>query len=236
MRIDQIKTFTDGLDGWLTEKEGRLLFELARRCAGRGVIVEIGSWKGKSTIWLGSGAKAGTGARVFAIDPHTGSSEHQKALGPVWTFDAFVQNLKTAGVDDIVEPVIKTSKEAAQVFDHPIELIFIDGGHEYESVKSDYELWFPKVIDGGIMAFHDTTNFNGPKKLVDQEIFTSRHFRNVRFVHSITFAQKVGKNTLSDRLKNRYTLLLKTTYQSPIKLWIPEAIRNFGKKLTRLGQ
>src|SRR5204862_2126445 len=57
-----------GIGGWLTPKEGRLLYELARGCTGRGVIVEIGSWKGKSTIWLASGSRRGPGVFVYAID------------------------------------------------------------------------------------------------------------------------------------------------------------------------
>ena len=79
--IDEIKSLTAGIEGWLTDDEGELLFKLARACAGRGGIVEIGSWKGKSTIWLGRGSMAGNRAKVWAIDPHTGSDEHHQAFG-----------------------------------------------------------------------------------------------------------------------------------------------------------
>ncbi|MBW8005269.1 MAG: class I SAM-dependent methyltransferase, partial [candidate division NC10 bacterium] len=153
--MDEIKNLVDEVHGWLTHSEGQLLFRLAKACTGRGVIVEIGSWKGKSTIWLAKGSRSGNKVKIHAIDPHTGSPEEAKSYGKVLTFEEFTANVKNAGVDDTVIPIIKTSSEAAQEFREPIELIFIDGDHQYDMVKLDFELWFPKVIDGGIMAFHD---------------------------------------------------------------------------------
>src|SRR5687768_10612282 len=63
------------VEGWLARGEGKLLYRLSKQCTGRGVIVEIGSWKGKSTTWLGLGSCAGKGVQVHAIDPHTGSTQ-----------------------------------------------------------------------------------------------------------------------------------------------------------------
>ncbi len=163
MNIEEVKKFTNKVEGWLTDKEGETLYNLAKNCKGNGVIVEIGSWKGKSTIWIASGSKSGNKVKVYAIDPHTGSSEHQKEGEKIYTFEEFKKNIKNAKVDDIVVPLVKTSEDAAKNFDEPIELIFIDGAHEYESVKLDFDLWFPKVINGGIMAFHDTLGYwEGP--------------------------------------------------------------------------
>lgn len=209
MRIDEIKNLADKLDGWLTDREGELLYNLAKNCTGEGVIVEIGSWKGKSTIWLAKGSKRGNNVKIYAIDPHTGASEHKERYGEVWTFDEFKENIKNTNVDDIVIPIVKTSAEAAKKFDEPVELIFIDGAHEYELVKLDFELWFPKVIDGGIMAFHDTRRRRGPAKVVEELVYKSKNFKNVRFVDTITFAEKVKQNSIKDRLSNRYGLLLK---------------------------
>jgi MMP 1-O-methyltransferase len=191
------------LDGWLNPKEGRLLFRLARNCKGRGAIVEIGSWKGKSTICLAHGSTAGSHAKIHAIDPHTGSPEHAEHFGQVWTFEEFKQNIANAGVQHLVVPHVDFSTAVARVFDEPVEFIFVDGLHEYEGVRDDFEAWFPKVLDGGTMAFHDSTCWPGVFKVVGDRVFKSRHFRKVRFVRSIVYGQKVGQNTFRERCGNR---------------------------------
>lgn len=231
MNIDEIKKLTEKIDGWLSDREGELLYNLAKNCKGKGVIVEIGSWKGKSTVWLAKGSKAGNKVKIYAIDPHTGSSEHKKQYGKIWTFEEFKKNIKNAKVDDIVVPIVKTSEEAAKNFNKPVELIFIDGAHEYDLVKLDFKLWFPKVIDGGIIAFHDTILWKGPKKVVEKFVYKSKKFRNVRFVDSITFGEKVERNSLKDRIKNRYMLLLKNLYEFALKLHLPRPIKSIGKKI-----
>jgi predicted O-methyltransferase YrrM len=210
MEIDEIKKSVRKVQGWLTDKEGELLYNFAKNCTGKGVIVEIGSWKGKSTIWLGKGSKSGNKVKVYAIDPHVGSSEHRRIHGNIWTFEEFAKNIKNAEVDDIIVPIVKTSKEASKDFHKPVELIFIDGAHEYELVKLDFKLWFPKVIEGGIMAFHDSVwgDYLGPKKVVEAFMYKSENFRNVGFLDSITFGEKVRQNSIKDKLRNRYVLVL----------------------------
>ena len=71
-----LKELIQHIDGWLTDEEAKLLYKLAKNC--KGVIVEIGSWKGKSTICMAKGSKAGNNVKIYAIDPHVGSSEHKK--------------------------------------------------------------------------------------------------------------------------------------------------------------
>ena len=128
--IDAIKRLVDTVPGWLRDEEGKLLYVLARNCVGRGVIVEIGSFKGKSTIWLGRGSKAGKRVSVYAIDPHDGSGELKEMYGAVWSFDDFTVNIAAANVDEIVVPLVQTSEQAARSFEKPVELVFIDGDHE----------------------------------------------------------------------------------------------------------
>lgn len=232
----EIKTVIDNIEGWLTYPEGKLLYALAKKCTGKGAIVEIGSWKGKSTICLGKGSKAGSSAKIYAIDPHIGSQEHQEKHGKVWTFEEFKNNIKAAGVEDAIKPIVKTSEDAAKDFNEPVELLFIDGAHEYEPVKLDYELWAPKVIEGGIIAFHDTIKWPGPAKVVKDNLFLSKNFRNVRVVDAITYGQKVSKNSPKDRLMNRHRLLLKTIYERADKLKLPRPVKRAGKKLMGLLQ
>lgn len=210
MEVDEARAVVCGVDGWLTDREGELLYHLARKCTGRGTIVEIGSWKGRSTIWLAAGSKAGSHAKVYAVDPHTGSSELISRYGPIWTFEEFKSNIRRAKVDDVVVPLVTTSAQAARDFRGPVELIFVDGAHEYELVRLDFELWFPQVIDGGIMAFHDSTGrWLGPTRVVEERVYKSRAFRNVRVVDRITVAEKVAINSVAERFRNYSALLLK---------------------------
>lgn len=231
--MNSIKSIVSNVDGWLTDEEGELLFNLAKQCTGKGVIVEIGSWKGKSTIWLGKGSVAGNHIDIFAIDPHTGSSEHHEMFGNVWTFREFQDNVKNAGLSDIINPIVKTSQEAAGLFNEPVELIFIDGAHEYELVKQDYQTWFPKIINGGTIALHDTLSWEGPTKVVEEFILQSTHFNQVRIVDSITVAQKVQANTWIDRIQGKYifsyALFLIKVASLIGKLKLPSVIRIFLK-------
>ncbi|WKZ17917.1 MAG: class I SAM-dependent methyltransferase [Candidatus Jettenia sp. CY-1] len=233
MEIHEIKKIVDNVDGWLTDKEGELLYTLAKNCTSENVIVEIGSWKGKSTIWLGMGSKRGNKLKIYAIDPHKG---HKHRPDKIETFEEFQRNIKKAKIDDIITPIVKTSEEAAKNFDEPITLIFIDGNHEYDHVKLDVELWFPKVTEGGILAFHDTASGNrwtGPKKVVKELVYKSKKLRNVRFVNSITIVEKVKQTSLKDRIMNRYTFLLKDLYEYTNKLNLPKPLRVIGKMLIR---
>jgi len=222
---------TCNVEGWLTDKEGQLLYDLASKCRGKGVIVEIGSWKGKSTIWLGRGSKRGLGTKVYAVDPHIGFPDVEESYGKIWTFDEFKLNVTTAAVGDVIVPIVKTSEEAARRFDQPVELIFIDGVHQYDYVKQDFNLWFPKVVQGGIMAFHDTTGGLGAKKVVEELVYKSRSFRNIGLADSITFAEKVERNSMWDRIRNRYVLTLKHIYEFGSKVHAPRLVRKAGKRL-----
>ena len=201
--MQTIEDILTSVDGWLHPKEAQLLYRLASQCKARGAIVEIGSWKGKSTICLARGSIAGHKTKIHAIDPHTGSPEHSREFGVVWTFDEFRRNIENAGVNEMVTPIVDYSDAAAKKFNEPVELIFIDGLHEYEGVKIDFDGWFPKVVDHGVMAFHDSTCWPGVLKCVSEELFKSRRFRKVRFTRSIVYGEKVAQNTFFERMENR---------------------------------
>jgi len=223
-------------EGYLSLPEGRLLYNLARKCKGKGAIVEIGSWKGRSTIWIAYGSRDGKGAKVVAIDPHTSSPGMPQGN----SFDEFKSNLKNAGVEAMVKPVVKTSEAAAASFNEPVEFVFIDGDHSYKFAKQDFELWFPKVMNHGIMAFHDTMLVDGPKKVVGDKVFGSKNFRNIGFADSITFAEKVEQNTFPERLHNSQVFLLKQVFSAVskfnIRFGLPKPIKAIGKKLVKLLQ
>ncbi|MFL6030206.1 MAG: class I SAM-dependent methyltransferase [Gaiellaceae bacterium] len=198
----RVKPLIADVPGWLTDEEGEALYELARACRGDGVIVEIGSWKGKSTVCLGLGSQDGARVPVYAVDPHAD-----------YRFGDFKTNVERAGIADLVRPIASLSQTAADGFDESIELLFVDGSHEYDLVLEDFEKWVPKVVDGGWVAFHDTTWTDGPRKVVGQAIYRSRRFKDARFVvGSTTVARKVITNSTLDRVHNRYVLGVKTAF------------------------
>ena len=227
-----VKPLIAEVPGWLTDEEGEALYDLARACTGRGVIVEIGSWKGKSTICLGRGSLAGAGVPIYAIDPHAD-----------YRFGDFKANLDRAGITDLVRPIASLSQPAADDFDQPIELLFVDGSHEYDLVLEDFEKWVPKVVEAGWVAFHDTTWTSGPRKVVGRAIYRSNRFKDARFVvGSTTVARKVEQNSLADRTRNRYVLGVKTTFwlgSSAIKKQrklLPKPVERLGRKLLKVIQ
>lgn len=230
---EEVQEVMQTVEGWITEKEGELLYRLAQQCSGKGVIVEIGSWKGRSTLCLAKGSRKGNNVSVYAVDTHT----ENIIGGSVITFDDFQHNIQRSGMDNIVVPIIKTSTDAAREFQQPVELLFIDGAHEYEAVKADVEWWGAKLVDGGILAIHDTiawSQWEGPRTFVDTHIFPSHNFKKVSFLDSITFAQKVAQNSFSDRLRNRYTLQIKKLYEFAYYLDVPYPLRKIGEKALSL--
>lgn len=203
---------TRGIEGWLTKNEGAFLYGNAKKVKSGEVIVEIGSWKGRSTVCLASGSRDGNQVRVFAIDPHTGSSEHQKPFGKVDTFGEFKQNLEKAGIVGYVETIQDTSEKAAEYLNRPVGLIFIDGAHEYRFVKKDFKIWFPKVINGGIIAFHDTWQWLGPSLVTTFLLLTSSQIRRPRLFDTITCFEKIERNSFFDRMGNILFVFLRLFY------------------------
>ena len=183
------------VEGWLSDAQGRALFRAAAETDGRGAIVEIGSWKGRSTTWLASGARLG-GHRVYAIDPHCRSREYPSAE----TLDEFLGNLARNGLADIVEPLVMTSEAAAAHIEGPVELLFIDGDHSYEAVRRDAELWLPRLIEGGTVMFHDvaTAAYSGPRRIVREMVCRSPWFHGISRVGSMVVAHRTrGRGPLA---------------------------------------
>ena len=223
--IKRLRELIADIPGWLTDEEGEALYDLAKRCTGSGVIVEIGSWKGKSTTCLGLGSRAGKNVRIFAIDPHAD-----------YRFGEFKENIERAGIADLVTPIQSLSQPAADDFHEPIELIFIDGSHEYEDVLEDFDKWVPKVVEGGIVAVHDTTLWEGPKRVVEDRIYHGTQFKDVRFVFgSTTVGTKVRENTAGDRLRARYSLTLKRGFEVGYRArkLVPDPVTRAGRRVLR---
>jgi hypothetical protein len=147
-----------GVEGWLGIDEAWALYEITTSLISSEAltVVEIGSWKGRSTIALALGIRARGSGKVYAIDPHTGGREIVDLLGPVNSYSEFISNLNSAGVRDLVVPLVTTSHEARMTFpDHGVNLLFVDGSHEYQYVLEDVQDWRAALKDGAMVAFND---------------------------------------------------------------------------------
>jgi predicted O-methyltransferase YrrM len=152
--------------GFLDEEEGLRLHALAREHAQLGPILEIGSYCGKSSVYLGSGARA-AGGTLICVDHHRGNEEQQPGeeyhdpdlldpvAGALETLPALRRTLRAADLESTAILVVAPSRIAARFWRVPLGLVFIDGGHSSEAAHGDYESWAPLVVRGGILAIHD---------------------------------------------------------------------------------
>jgi predicted O-methyltransferase YrrM len=188
------------VEGWLSDAQGRALYAAAAAATNRGAIVEIGSWKGRSTVWLAHGARL-AGSRVHAVDPHVNSREDPRAA----TLEEFKANLRRAGVEDVVEPMVMTSVEAAAALAGPVELLFVDGDHSLAGASRDAATWLPRVIRGGVVMFHDvaTSGYSGPRRVFQRQICRSARFHRIRKVGSMAIAERTGRRSWPEALRAR---------------------------------
>ena len=152
--------------GFMPEDEGRFLFEQAARVGRQGPLLEVGSYCGKSAIYLGAAARL-TGSTVFTVDHHRGSEENQagwehhdpslvdEELGLMDTLPVFRRTIAHAGLEDVVVAVVGRSATVAGHWRTPLALLFIDGGHGEEPAHTDYESWVPWVAEDGLLLIHD---------------------------------------------------------------------------------
>jgi len=178
------------IEGWLKEEEIIELYRLAKLCTGGGVIVEIGAWRSRSTFCLAKGSEEGKGVKVYSINHHKGSTLDIEKREGVFTYEEFIDNIRTARVHKMVVLIVMTSRLANQHWNAPIELLFIDGEHMYEDVNLDYRLWEPYILRNKTIIFHDNW-MDGPKRVISENLFGSERFRNIRTVGNMTIANKV---------------------------------------------
>lgn len=156
----------DSVKGFLAAEEGEALHRAALASAHLGPCLEIGSFCGKSTVYLGTACQV-RGSVLFAVDHHRGSEEHQPGEdyhdpelydaqdGAMDSFRAFRRTLASAGLENTVVPLVAPSALAARAWTTPLGMVFIDGGHSRAAALTDYRAWAPHVAPGGLLAIHD---------------------------------------------------------------------------------
>ena len=152
--------------GFMPEDEGLFLHAQALEVGGHDPLLEVGSYCGKSAVYLGAAARR-TGATVFTVDHHRGSEENQAGwehhdtalVDPrtdrMDTLPVFRRTIEEAGLEDEGVAVVGRSATVARHWRTPLALLFIDGGHGEEPADTDYESWAPWVGHGGLLLIHD---------------------------------------------------------------------------------
>ncbi|HEX3669656.1 MAG TPA: class I SAM-dependent methyltransferase [Acidimicrobiia bacterium] len=158
--------------GFMPDDEGIALNTAGRDAGAVGPLLEVGSYCGKSAVYLGAAARA-AGTVLFSVDHHRGSEENQAgwehhdpelvdpATGRMDTLPFFRRTIERAGLDDAVVAVVGDSPAIATHWRTPLGLVFVDGGHALDVVLADYEAWSPHVAAGGVLVFHDV--FEDPR-------------------------------------------------------------------------
>lgn len=161
--------------GFMPPDEGDALYAAA--CAVEAVkpgqvFVEVGSYCGRSTVWLGAAARY-KNTTLYAVDHHGGSEENQPgwewhdtslvdpATGRLNTLPHFENTINRAGLQDVVCTMVGDSPQIAASWSKPIFFLFIDGGHGAQSARADYDGWARHVVSGGVLAIHDV--FTNPQ-------------------------------------------------------------------------
>jgi len=180
----------DELEGLLHVSESAFLYRIAR---GRGTIVEIGSFRGKSCVLMGLGSRvdAGPGASITCIDPHepTHFGNFSEA-----DHEAFLDNIRRHDLTKRVSHMRETSHDARKRWDgRLIDLLWIDGDHTHHGAKTDFQDWSPLLRTGGVIAAHDAfrKRFPGVMRAWKEVIEQSGSFAPTRRVRSIAWTERI---------------------------------------------
>jgi len=148
------------------DDEALRLYDLSLTASRMGPVLEIGSYCGRSAAIIGPACKQNQSI-LFSIDHHTGSEEQQpgeeyfdpdlydEKTSVVNTFPLFRQTLSRAGLEETVVPIVSASKTAGRMWKTPLAMVFIDGGHSFDAVHTDFLTWAPHIIPGGFLVIHD---------------------------------------------------------------------------------
>ncbi len=195
----------NSIKGFLAEDEGEALYDFASEVATLGPCLEIGSYCGKSTLYIGKACRK-THNTLYAVDHHRGSEEHQRgeqyhdpALydaeeACVDSFPTFRRTLALAGLEQTVVPVVAPSAVVVRHWATPLGLVFIDGGHSHETAMHDCCSWAQKLAAGGLLAVHDL--FADPKAggqgpiLAFNKVLDSGCFTYIKQVNSLGILRK----------------------------------------------
>jgi MMP 1-O-methyltransferase len=182
---EQLDSLLSDVEGWLAPREAWELHAAVARHPNPPTVVEVGSWKGRSTIALAAGVRQRGGGRVYAVDPHQGIRRLPE-LGTSW--QDFVSNLRRAGVSEYVEPLRMRSDQALRCFgSRCVDVLFVDGSHVYRDVLADLDGWAPRLAPGATAAFHDWSHYPDVRRALVERVLCESPFRRPVLVDSSLF-------------------------------------------------
>jgi predicted O-methyltransferase YrrM len=231
-----------GVEGWLHIDEARRLYQLIRSWPVGDeplTLVEIGSWKGRSSITMATALQdAGVEGRVWAIDPHKGSVEHVEMWGEVDTYDEFLANIERSGAAPRIEPLRMASHDARPTFgDRSVDLLFIDGSHEYVDVRRDIDDWLSALREPAVVGFNDSSWPGVYRALRERVLSRGTPFRSPELVRSTLFARydPDAPWTAAERDRwRRVSLVLGARRAAhPIVPRLPESVKRAANQITR---
>jgi hypothetical protein len=209
--------------GWLTDAEANALFELARGRAPErdAVVVELGSWQGKSSVLLAAGLFTKHKPRLFCVDPF-GEDENSRYqtefYEPVISTmhlsleEVFRRNIRRCGLTHIVQPIKGYSFDAVRSWQEPIDILFIDASHDYESVHRDLLLWSSFVKLGGIVALHDVSPaWPGPSRVMAEDL-QPPYFGDLEQTDSLLWAVRKSGEPLHEHPQLAVTSIPKSDF------------------------
>jgi predicted O-methyltransferase YrrM len=163
---ERLRAVAEAAKGFMPSDEGLALYEAGLEAGKLGPLLEIGTYCGKSAVYLGAAARE-RDTVLCTIDHHRGSEEMQSGwthhdedvvdpkTGSMDSLPFFRRTIAEAGLEDVVVAIVGDSVTVAKHWTTPLALVFIDGGHSDEPALADYEGWAPKIVPGGLLAIHD---------------------------------------------------------------------------------
>jgi methyltransferase family protein len=230
--LDELLAVVDDIDGWMSIDQAARLYAAAEATRPGDQIVEIGSFRGRSTIVLAGAAP--DGVAIVAIDPHAGNDRGPRQISgfeieAAGDHEVFTANLAAAGLADRVRHVREVSDNAHPAVDGAIAVLYIDGAHRYARARGDVRAWGARVEPGGTMLIHDSFSSVGVTLAIGRELLLGSKFRYI--ARSRTLAEY--RADLGEGLPARSVNALRQIAQLP---WF---IKNLGLKVLlklRLGR
>ncbi|QQS31932.1 MAG: class I SAM-dependent methyltransferase [Acidobacteriota bacterium] len=229
--VDEICLVADTVEGYLHPNEKRFLAIVGAIPTTEGEILEVGAFKGKSTVILARAARLSDGAMVHSVDPMTAPSITDPDLkGALSTLADFRENVRKTGVEDAITLHQMFSQELAPTWDRKLRLLWIDGDHLYAGVRADIEGFMPHLADGAIVAFHDVLHrYDGGIRVFAENILLSPHFGAFGFSGSIGWAQFHADGDTAEFTKQKIKFYRRLARMIPYHVY-PAKLSRFEKE------
>ncbi|WP_123101267.1 class I SAM-dependent methyltransferase [Acidithiobacillus sulfuriphilus] len=196
----EIQASLQQVEATIMQREVPFLALLAAYPASPGRVLEIGAFKGASTIVLSRAARAAGDECIWTVDPFTSPSETDPDLAGGSGYPEFLSNLEKTGEGPFVRVFQGFSRDLAKQWNQPIRLLWIDGDHTYRGAQQDFDSFSPFLSDGAIIAFHDVLATQpGPCRVFAHEVLLSPEFGPCGLSGSIGWAQHVKRPEVAAR-------------------------------------